>query len=96
MKDESSFLAYQKNYGKSVENPKKRKMMVRQRRTIDSWGRMMLIKPDRKYHRSLVYKYYDNFINDYIKKMFAVSLLHDEDFSDYNGPKKPINKGNQG
>jgi hypothetical protein len=29
MKDEPLFLAYQKNYGKSVENPKKRKTMVR-------------------------------------------------------------------
>jgi hypothetical protein len=57
---------------------------------------MMLLKPDRKYTRSFVYKYYDNFINDYIKKMFAVSLLHDEDFPDYNGPKKPMDKGNQG
>jgi hypothetical protein len=47
---------------------------------------MMLIKPDRKYLTSLTYKYYDNFINDYIKKMFAISLLHDEDFQDYNGP----------
>jgi hypothetical protein len=48
---------------------------------------MLLLKPDRQYLTSLAYKYYDNWVNDYIKKLFAVSMLHDEDFSDYNGPK---------
>jgi len=44
-----------------------------------------------------VFRYYDNFLNDYLKKLFAVSLLKDNDFPDFpeqstvdNSPKSDM------
>lgn len=56
---------------------------VRLRRNTDLWGRMMLLKPDRKYkHRKFLisHKY---FVHDVLKSLFAVSILDDQDFPDY-------------
>ena len=49
---------------------------------MDKWGRMMLIKPNRKALRYDNWLYYDYFIFDYLNKMFAASMLKDEDFPD--------------
>lgn len=55
---------------------------------MDKWGRMMLIKPNRKALRYDNWLYYDYFIFDYLNKMFAASMLKDEDFPDCLKPPK--------
>jgi len=49
---------------------------------------MMLIKPNRKAMQYTNWLYYDYYIFDYLSKMFAVSLLKDEDFPDCLKPPK--------
>jgi hypothetical protein len=49
---------------------------------MDKWGRMMLIKANRKALQYNNWLYYDYYIFDYLNKMFAASLLKDEDFPD--------------
>ena len=61
---------------------------VKQRRTLDKWNRMMLTKPDRNYYKNKGWMYYDYFVFDFLNKVFAVSLLDDEDFPDY--PKDTV------
>ena len=69
--------------GKGVPDIRKKKSLMRQRRTIDNWGRILILKPDRQYLQSMVYKYYDYVVEDYMKKLFAVSLLNDDEFPDF-------------
>jgi hypothetical protein len=47
---------------------------------MDSWGRIMLIKTNRKALKYWIY--YDYYIYDYLNKMFAASLLKLEDLPD--------------
>ena len=56
---------------------------VRQRRTHDMWGRMLLLKPDRKYKQSKFLISHKYFVHDTLKNLFAISLLEDGDFADY-------------
>jgi len=42
-----AFPDYVRIWGKGVSDINKKKCLVRQRRTIDSWGRMLILKPDR-------------------------------------------------
>ncbi len=56
---------------------------MRQRRTFDQWGRMMLLKPDRKYKQRKFLISHKYFVHDVMKSLFAVALLEDQDFSDY-------------
>jgi hypothetical protein len=56
---------------------------VRQRRTYDMWGRMLLLKPDRKYKQSKFLTSHKYFVHDTLKNLFAISLLEDGDFADY-------------
>jgi hypothetical protein len=55
---------------------------------MDKWGRMMLIKANRKALKYTNWLYYDYYIFDYLNKMFAASLLKDEDFPDCLKPPK--------
>lgn len=48
---------------------------------------MMLTKPDRKAINYNAWIYYDYFVFDFLNRMFAVSLLNDDDFQDL--VKKP-------
>ena len=57
---------------------------VRQRRTHDMWGRMLLLKPDRKYKQSKFLVSHKYFVHDTLKNLFAISLLEDADFADFN------------
>lgn len=57
---------------------------VRQRRNMDKWGRMMLLKPDRKYKYSKFYLTHIYYVHEFLKNMFAISMLEESDFSDYN------------
>ena len=56
---------------------------VRQRRNFDTWGRMMLLKPDRKYKETKFWMTHMYFIHDFLKNLFAISMLDDSDFPDY-------------
>ena len=56
---------------------------MRQKRTYDQWGRMMLLKPDRKYKQRKFLISHKYFVHDTMKNLFAVALLEDQDFSDY-------------
>lgn len=55
---------------------------MKQRRVLDRWGRMMLLMPNRKYHSEKIVEFYDFYVHDYLDKMFALSLLNDEDYND--------------
>ncbi|CDW75265.1 beach domain-containing protein [Stylonychia lemnae] len=65
-------------------NSKKRQYdhFVRQRRNADSWGRMFLLKPDRRYKQTNFWMTHMYFIHDFMKSMLAVGFLEDSDFSD--------------
>lgn len=69
-----------------IQNPATRNYFVAQRRNIDSWGRMMLLKPNRKALDYEAWIFYDYFVHDFLNKAFAVSLLNDEDFPDLVKP----------
>ena len=53
---------------------------------MDKWGRMMLLKTNRKAFKYWIY--YDYYIYDFINKMFAASLLKVEDLP--NDLKPPL------
>lgn len=53
---------------------------------MDSWGRMLLLKPNRKALDYFTWLYYDYFVEDYLNKLFAVSLLNDDNFYDLVKP----------
>lgn len=55
---------------------------MKQRRVADSWGRMMLLKPNRKALNFENWVYYDYYVYDFLNKIFAVSLLNDDEFND--------------
>jgi hypothetical protein len=55
---------------------------MKQRRVADSWGRMMLLKPNRKALNFDTWVYYDYYVFDFLNKIFAVSLLNDDEFND--------------
>lgn len=38
--------------------------------------------PNRKYHSEKIVEFYDFYVHDYLDKMFALSLLNDEDYND--------------
>ncbi len=44
---------------------------------------MFLLKPDRKYKESKFWMTHMYFVHDFLKNIFAVSLLDDSDFPDY-------------
>ena len=43
---------------------------------------MMLLMPNRKYFKTESKTFYDFHVFDYLDKMFALSLLKDEDYDD--------------
>ena len=49
-----------------------------QRRVLDSWGRMMLLKPNRKALDYETWLFYDYFVYFFLKKLFAVSMLNED------------------
>eukprot|EP00353_Schmidingerella_taraikaensis_P005395 CAMPEP_0185570738 /NCGR_PEP_ID=MMETSP0434-20130131/2942_1 /TAXON_ID=626734 ORGANISM="Favella taraikaensis, Strain Fe Narragansett Bay" /NCGR_SAMPLE_ID=MMETSP0434 /ASSEMBLY_ACC=CAM_ASM_000379 /LENGTH=120 /DNA_ID=CAMNT_0028185939 /DNA_START=1370 /DNA_END=1732 /DNA_ORIENTATION=- len=55
---------------------------VTQRRAVDKWGRMMLLKPNRKYYKDKSKVFFDYHVHDYMDQMLALSLLKDEDYED--------------
>lgn len=55
---------------------------VTQRRIVDKWGRMMLLKPNRKYFAEKSNVLFDYHAHDYMDQMLALSLLKDEDYDD--------------
>ena len=55
---------------------------VTQRRIVDKWGRMMLLKPNRKYFKEKSNVLFDYHAHDYMDQMLALSLLKDEDYDD--------------
>ena len=63
--------------------PRQYDHFVRMRRNADMWGRTMLLKPDRKYKQKKFLISHKYFVHDVLKNLFAVSLLEDSDFSDY-------------
>jgi len=56
---------------------------VKMRRMSDLWGRCLLLKPDRKYKQRKFLISHKYFVHDVFKNLFAVSMLEDEDFEDY-------------
>lgn len=54
---------------------------------------MLLVKPNRKALEYDTWLYYDYYVFDFLNKMFAVSLLNDDDFHDL--VKKPALSGMQ-
>lgn len=63
--------------------PRQYEYFVRQRKATDMWGRCMLMKPDRKYKQRKFLISHKYFVHDILKNLFAVSLLDDSDFPDY-------------
>lgn len=61
-----------------VMNPKQKQYFLSQRRNTDTWGRMMLLKPNRRALDYNAWLYYDYFVHDFLQKVFAVSLLNDK------------------
>ena len=53
---------------------------------MDSWGRMLLLKPNHKALEYTAWLYYDYFVTDFFNKLFAVSLLNDDNFHDLVKP----------
>lgn len=82
------------NYNEVIENPgllvpsysytiaHQKLGFVTQRRVVDKWGRMMLLKPNRKYFKGESKVYFDYHVHDYLDKMLALSLLKDDDYDD--------------
>jgi hypothetical protein len=46
------------------------------------WGRMMIMKPDRKYKTSKFYLTHIYYIQEFLQNLFAVAMLEEEDFRD--------------
>lgn len=55
---------------------------MKQRRVMDKWGRMMLLQPNRNYFKNKSNVYYTYHKYDYLDKLFAMSMLDDEDQED--------------
>lgn len=75
-------MDYKSNYGEVFPNPQFHNCLVKQRQQTDKWGRKMLIKPNRKYFEGGHFKFYKYLAQDYLNKVFAVSLLEDADQPD--------------
>ena len=56
---------------------------IKLRRNADQWGRMMLMKPNRKYKQRKFLISHKYFVHDTMKNLFAIALMDDSDFSDY-------------
>jgi hypothetical protein len=56
------------------------------------WGRMMLLKPDRKYKQSKFLISHKYFLHDTLKNLFAISLYEDSDFIDYKAMVEMLEK----
>ena len=69
-------------WGQPISNPKQKHCFVTQRRVQDSWGRLMLFKPNRKVFDYTTWLFYDYYVNDSTKKLFGISLLRDENQTD--------------
>ena len=81
-------------YGDIIENPSlkiprsqqtiahQRLYFVKQRRVMDRWGRMMLLKPNRNYYKDPSHVYYEYHKYDYLDKLLAISMIEDDDQDD--------------
>jgi hypothetical protein len=49
-----------------VMNPKQKQYFLSQRRNTDTWGRMMLLKPNRRALDYDAWLYYDYFVHDFL------------------------------
>jgi len=56
---------------------------IRQRRVFDMWGRMMLVKPNRKYSQNKFWQTQAYFFHDFLKTVFSLSFMDDSDFKDF-------------
>jgi hypothetical protein len=56
---------------------------VKIRKMTDMWGRSLLLKPDRKYKQRKFLISHKYFVHDVLKNLFAVSMLEEDDFEDY-------------
>jgi hypothetical protein len=79
---EQLFNDYRTNYGEIYVNPQFHNCFVKQRQQIDRWGRKVLTKPNRKYDQGDAWKYYKYVAQEYLNKVFAVSLLEDGEQND--------------
>lgn len=75
-------LDYQTNYGENFTNPQFHQTFVKQRQQTDRWGRKLLIKPNRKYDKGKHFMAYRYLSTEYMNKVFAISLLEDQDHPD--------------
>jgi intein-encoded DNA endonuclease-like protein len=73
---------YKINYGEIFVNPQFHQCFVKQRQQTDRWGRKLLIKPNRKYYKGSHTLYYKYVAQEYLNKLFAVSLLEDQEMND--------------
>eukprot|EP00347_Sterkiella_histriomuscorum_P012473 403368442 len=76
---------------KSQKNIPKRQYdhFIRQRRNFDTWGRMMLLKPDRKYKETKFWLTHMYFVHDFLKSVLAISFFEDSDFPDVQNQQLP-------
>ena len=73
--------SYKKDYGTIVSNPELQ-YFVKQRRTIDKWGRMILMKPNRNYFKSQTKGLYNYVAFDYLNQVMLVSMRENKEFND--------------
>lgn len=75
-------IDYKANYGEIFPNPQFHQCLIKQRQQTDKWGRKILIKPNRNIQEGSHFKYYKYLAQEYLHKMFAVSLLEDTEQTD--------------
>lgn len=73
-------------YATIIQNPNQKYYFVSQRRNTDSWGRMLLLKPNRKALDYTTWLYYDYCVIDFLNKMFTMSLINDDESPDLYKP----------
>ena len=73
---------YKINYGEIFVNPQFHQCFVKLRQQTDRWGRKLLIKPNRKYYQGSHSMFYKYVAQEYLNKLFAVSLLEDTEQND--------------
>lgn len=97
--EEQKQSAYAKAVQQAVSNtgyrPRQYDHFVRQRKATDLWGRCLLLKPDRKYKQRKFLISHKYFVHDMLKNLFAVSLLEDSDFPDYQAQLKEYLERNE-
>ena len=60
------FQNHKKYYGQCHENPELKQVFFTQRRKVDKWGRMMLLKPDRNYYKGQALLLHRYLVDDFL------------------------------